>query len=137
MKAYKLLRLKRGHLYPLFIGRQTPTPVGVWVQAQCIPTPGYTVRPGWHCTAAPYAPHLRTRDGYIAEDRVWCEVELEDYYTMATPKLQGNQWLIAQRMKVVRVLDHWNLAQILINMGLSEHIYPEARISGPLTKEAA
>lgn len=36
MKAYKLLRIKKdGKLYPLYVNADTPTPLGVWLEAEC------------------------------------------------------------------------------------------------------
>ena len=48
MKAYKLLRRKKrdGKLYPLFINKTVPTPIGVWMQAECFPTKGFAIRKG-------------------------------------------------------------------------------------------
>ena len=39
MKAYKLLRKKKDDkLYPLFINKTNPTPIGEWMEAKCYPT---------------------------------------------------------------------------------------------------
>ena len=60
MTVYKLLRIgKDNRLYPLFINRQSPTPFGEWLSAECFPTKGFAVRKGWHCTLRPKAPHLK------------------------------------------------------------------------------
>ena len=105
MKAYKLLRVLRsdGLLHPLFIDKKNPTPIGVWLKAKCIPTPGFQVRMGYHCCFIPYAPHLKTELA-SGEKRVWCEVEIEDYTVYNRPAQQGGQWLLAQRMKINRVI---------------------------------
>ena len=60
MKVYKLLRIKDGKLYPLFINRKVETQIGVWMDAECYPTKGFAVRRGWHCCYQPLAPHLKT-----------------------------------------------------------------------------
>jgi hypothetical protein len=100
MKAYKLIRkLKDGRLAPLFINKRSRIPVGQWLQAETIPTKGYAVRGGWHCTLSPNAPHLSEKN------RVWVEVEIEDYETYKRPESQGGTWVLAQRMKVIRELD--------------------------------
>lgn len=104
MKAYKLVRKgKDGLLYPLFITRNKPTPIGVWLPATCNPTKGFAVRCGWHCCFTPYAPHLKERLAN-GEQRVWIEVEVEDWESYDRPESQGGAWILAQRMKVVREL---------------------------------
>ena len=105
MKAYKLLReLKDGKLYPLFINKLSPTPIGEWMDAECIPTKGFAVRKGWHCCFKPYAPHLKMQLAN-GEKRVWVECEVEDIETYDRPESQGGQWILAQKMKIVRRLD--------------------------------
>jgi len=52
MKAYKLLKLRKdGSLGPLFINRKQKIPIGKWLTAECHPTKGYALRPGWHTTS--------------------------------------------------------------------------------------
>ena len=83
--GYKLFETPDGkHLYPLFIGKKNETPIGEWVPAENIPTTGYSLRPGWHCSmSTPDAPWLRGYDGsdlgpyksrFKNGKRVWCEV---------------------------------------------------------------
>lgn len=104
MKAYKLLRIKKdGKLYPLFINKTKETPIGVWMQAECHPTKGFAVRTGWHCTMLPKAPHLSMKLA-SGEQRVWCEVDIEDYEFYDRPILQGGTWALAQRMKIIKIL---------------------------------
>lgn len=104
MKAYKLLRvLKDGSLHPLFINKKKPTPIGVWMDAECHPTKGFAVRQGWHCCFKPIAPHLKETLA-SGEKRVWCEVEVEDWKSYNRPESQGGEWILAQRMKINRVL---------------------------------
>ena len=102
MKAYKLVRkLKDGKLYPLFINKKVPTPIGVWLPAECHPTKGYAVRQGWHCCFTPYAPHLSMKLS-SGEQRVWIEAEIEDYSTYDRPESQGGAWILAQKIKILR-----------------------------------
>jgi len=105
MKAYKLLRILKsdGQLHPLFINKSVPTPIGVWMQAECHPTKSFAIRCGWHCCFIPLAPHL-SMELSNGEKRVWCEVEIEDYTVYNRPAQQGGQWLLAQRMKINRVI---------------------------------
>jgi hypothetical protein len=100
MRAYKLFRLRKdGTLGPLFIGARQRIPLQVWLEAEDIPTKGYAHRPGWHCGAAPIAPHLKEKDS-----RVWCEVEIRDFYPFPRPQHQGSTWLISKWMKVNKIL---------------------------------
>lgn len=104
MRAYKLLRVKKdGNLYPLFINKQQPTPIGVWMNAECHPTKGFAVRKGWHCCFQMNAPHLKHRLAN-GEQRIWVECEVEDFSTYNRPESQGGAWILAQRMKINRVI---------------------------------
>lgn len=104
MKAYKLLRMgKDGKLYPLFINKNTPTPFNVWLEAECFPTKGFAVRQGWHCCFKPIAPHLK-KCLASGEKRVWVEVEVEAWKSYDRPESQGGAWILAQRMKLNRVI---------------------------------
>ena len=98
MRAYKLMRMRKdGSLGSLFINTKVRIPVGEWLFAECHPTKGYAFRPGWHCTFKPVAPHLSTKG------RVWCLVDISDFEEYERPERQGGKWLLAQRMKVIRV----------------------------------
>ncbi len=84
MKAYKLVRLRKdGSLGSLFINRKDRLSIGEWREAEDYPTKGYAHRPGWHCCFKPEAPHLSERD------RVWVEVEVDDYKVFKRPESQG------------------------------------------------
>lgn len=105
MKAYKLLRIKKdGKLYPLFISKKVSTPIGKWLEAECHPTKGFAIRKGWHCTLKPVAPHLKIQLAN-GEQRVWVEVEVEDLEYYNRPESQGGTWVLAQRMKINKVLN--------------------------------
>lgn len=96
MRAFKLLRQRRnGTLAPLFINRRQVIPVGEWLQAECHPTRGFAVRPGWHVTPKPVAPHLSLKG------RVWMEVEVEGIKELPRPESQGGTWWLAERMRVM------------------------------------
>lgn len=103
MKAYKLFRvLKTGEITPLFINKQFIIPIGEWLQAESHPTPGYKVRPFWHCTSLPVAPHL-TING-----RAWYEIEMDDYTEFKRPKSQGGLWFLASKIRVIRRISEMN-----------------------------
>lgn len=100
MIAYKLFRIRKdGSIGPLFIDARLRIPMGVWMEAQDVPTKGFAHRPGWHAGAAPEAPHLTERG------RAWFKVEIEDFTVFRRPKHQGGEWLIAKRLKVLEKLD--------------------------------
>ena len=104
MTVYKLLRIgKDNRLYPLFINRQSPTPFGEWLSAECFPTKGFAVRKGWHCTLQPKAPHLKMNLAN-GERRVWVKCEAEDCTEYQRPESQGGTWVLAQKIKLVNVM---------------------------------
>ena len=99
MRAYKLFRVRKdGTLGSLFIGRRARLPVGEWLKAAVIPTPGFQVRGGWHCCATPEAPHLTIKG------RVWCEVMILGVSKHLRPPRQGGLWYTADRMKIVEMI---------------------------------
>lgn len=99
MIAYKLFRLRKdGTLGPLFIGPRIRVPVGVWVKAKAIRTKGFAYRPGWHCCAQPYAPHLSLKG------RVWCEVSVKGHRAHQRPAKQGGLWYTAKWLRVKCVI---------------------------------
>ena len=141
--AFKIFRHRKGRLYPLFIGRGKPVPLGEWVEAECIPTSGFAVRPGWHATMLPMAPQLRTKAGSIAADRCWAEVEIaaevdwqgcEDR-TKRIPvggcyRFQAacGEWLISGALKVNRVLTDEEVVSILMAAGEHESALAEIHL---------
>lgn len=87
--GYKLFEADaNGNLLPLFIDKNTPVPVGVWIKAENHPTKGFAQRPGWHVGAdVPDAPWLKGYDGtdvgyykprFKYGKRVWCIIEYND-----------------------------------------------------------
>ena len=90
--------MKNGELKPLFIGKKEPFVINEWMEAKEIPTKGFKTRKGFHCCFTPHAPHLSEKD------RVWVEVEVDDYELYDRPESQGGTWVLAQRMKVVKEL---------------------------------
>lgn len=95
MKAYKLFRMKKGVLYPLYVNANTPTPVGEWVEAKSgeLTEDGkvksrlgkLAYRPGWHCSDRPIALHIGAKadphdklPSFRPANQVWAEVEIKD-----------------------------------------------------------
>jgi len=109
MKAYKLVRvMKDGSLAPLFINQKLRFPIGKWLKSEFHPRKGFAERQGWHCTFTPFAPHLSEKK------RVWIEVEVTDFIKYDRPESQGGAWILADQMKVVRVLDKQEVADLLV-----------------------
>lgn len=156
-KAYKLFRtLKKqpGKIFPLFIGKTKATPVGEWIEAEFIPTKGFSERPGWHVGVTPFASHLMKKDGTMQDGRVWAEVEIPDdvdwqskanltktkdiqgeapeggHYSFKRPPSQGGEWLIAGAIKVIKVLTPQEVDNINQSSGNSPLYSKDGRILG-------
>ena len=98
MIAYKLCRkLKNGDITPLFINKTKRLPFNEWMNAELHPTKGFTVRPFWHCTSEPIAPHLSNKN------RVWIKIEMEDYTEFVRPVSQGGKWFLANKIKLLEI----------------------------------
>ena len=136
-------------LYPLFIGKTKETFVSKWVHAEIIPTKSFFTRPGWHLNCElPTAVHLMSADGTYKSQRgkrfkrVWCEVEYvaDVDYTYIVQQLPkkcftdrlpdrgfykfkesgGRLWVIADRIKVTRILTESERQEILASVGYDE-----------------
>lgn len=95
MTAYKLLTVRKdGSLGSLFINRRARLPVGKWMEAESHPTKGYALRPKWHATEFPVAPHLSMKG------RQWFEVEIKDIEEFQRPQSQGGKWYLAKYLKI-------------------------------------
>lgn len=100
MIAYKLFRKrKNGTIGSLFINKRAVLEAGKWLVAEDHKTNGFSHRPGWHCTVAAKAPHLKK------EGRVWYKVKISDYTTFNRPKSQGGKWLLANKLKILKPLE--------------------------------
>jgi hypothetical protein len=139
-----------GKLFPLFIGKKRETPMNEWIPAEIIiEHKGFAHRPGWHIGASmPSAPWLLGADATYKSQRgkkfkrVWCEVQYAadmDYTDVVEnlPKKcfvdrlpdggfynfreSGDRlWVIADRIKVTRILDESERQQILKEMNYDE-----------------
>lgn len=97
MIVYKLFRqLKNGNITSLFINKKVSLEENKWLSAESHPTKGYTLRPFWHCTEKPYAPHLSTKN------RVWKRVEIKDFEEFIRPEHQGGKWYLAKQIKILK-----------------------------------
>ena len=96
MVAYKLFRVyKDGSISSLFINKKRRLPLNVWLEAESFPTKGFAIRPYWHCTSNPEAPHLSVKC------RAWFIVEMEDFEEFTRPKSQGGLWYLAKKIKII------------------------------------
>jgi len=139
-----------GKLFPLFIGKNEETVMDEWVMAEIVEHhPGFAHRPGWHLgTMMPSAPWLMGADGTYKSQRgkrfrrVWCEVEYVadvDYTSMVEQlpkkcftdrlpdggfynfKESGNRlWVIADRIKITRIISEAERMEILNKMNYDE-----------------
>ena len=141
---------KQNRLFPLFIGKTKETVMNEWIPAEIIMEhKGFTHRPGWHLGATmPSAPWLLSADGTYKSQRgkrfkrVWCEVEYaaDIDYTETVEKLpkkcftdrlpnegfykfreSGDRlWVIADRIKITKVIPEEERQQILKEMNYDE-----------------
>lgn len=90
--------MKSGDITPLFINKSFRIPFNEWLEAESHPTKGFKVRPYWHCTSKPNAPHLSTKN------RVWVKVEIQDYEEFERPNNQGGLWFLANKIKFIKII---------------------------------
>lgn len=108
--AYKLCRkLKNGDLRTLFIDKKKNIVFDKWLEAGCFPTKGFAVRPYWHSTSLPTAPHL-TEKG-----RVWIECKIRNYANFKRPLQQGGLWYLSKEVMFVRELSSNDVSSLLQN----------------------
>jgi hypothetical protein len=101
INAYKLFRERKdGSITSLFINKNRTLPYNEMLDSENYPTKGFAIRPGWHCTEKPVAPHLKMvlKNG---EKRVWKKVVIEDYVEIKRPENQGGLWFLAKRMMII------------------------------------
>ena len=136
MKTYKLFRMREGRLYPLFVETGREMEMGIWLEAGIgeLADPTHVksrlgplaLRPGFHSTEIPFVDWIgKKQDGMLVQrkDTVWCECEVdgqqenpserygkrtlpEDWNYFRTKPNQPFPWIISNRIKIMRVLDH-------------------------------
>lgn len=149
-KGFKLFEMdEQGNLYALFIDKNTTMPTREWLKAGNYPTKGFAARPGYHIGQIPSAPWLMSADGTYKSQRrkhwrrVWAEVEYvaDVDYTSAVEHLPkkcfvdklpeggfykfretgcNRIWIIADQMKIVRVLSEAERMEVLRDMDYDE-----------------
>ena len=115
MTVYKLVRIKEGTCYPLFIDKRKPFKFGTWMKSEFHQTKGFSPRSlngfenpigGWHCCYQPIAPHL-SETLANGEQRVWIECEAKGMMTRyERPESQGGAWLLVEYLRPLRILDY-------------------------------
>ena len=149
-KGFKLFEMDdKGNLHALFIDKYTIMPVNSWIKAGIFPTKGFSIRPGFHIGEIPSAPWLMSANGTYKSQRskkwkrVWAEVEyvanydytkavqdapgkcmkdqlpLNGYYFFRESGV-GRIWIIADQMKITRVLSEEERQNILREMNYNE-----------------
>ena len=100
MTTYKLLRVRHGKLYPMFVERQRETPMGQWLKASIgeladsthVKSPGIgklSLRPGWHSCTVPFTDWIGKKQGGTLvqrKDTVWCECEVDGEQVFPTAR---------------------------------------------------
>ena len=102
MKVYKLFRMKRGELYPLYVEATRAMPIGVWLDAHVGEKKDEThvkahgcggklsLRPGFHSTDVPFTDWIgkQEADGTLSQrkDTVWAECEVEGDEVIVTDR---------------------------------------------------
>ena len=149
-KGYKLFEMdEQGNLYALFIDKNTEMPINQWLKAGNFPTKGFSVRPGYHIGQIPSAPWLLSANGIYKSQRrknwrrVWAEVEYiaDNDYTEMVKNLPGKCmkdklplngfyffkeagvgriWIIADKMRITRILSEDERQSILKKMNYNE-----------------
>jgi hypothetical protein len=96
-KAFKLFRVrKNGSISSLFINKKRILELDKWLEAGEFPTKGFKLRPGWHCTNSPNAPHLSLKN------REWYIVLMKDFTVEKRPLSQGGIWYLAKWIKIIK-----------------------------------
>lgn len=111
MITYKMFRLKKGKLYPLYVEADREMPLGIWLDAhvgekvdemhvKARALSRLALRPGFHSTKIPFTDWIGKRqpDGTLAQrkEMVWCECMVE-----------GRQYEIKTRFGSRELLDGW------------------------------
>ena len=134
MTTYKLLRIRNGKLYPLYVEADREMKIGEWLKAGCgklvddrhVKASGcggkLALRPGFHSTFIPFTDWIGKRVGnklVQRKDTVWCECEVsgeerwiqggsrelvDGWYQFKTNAKQKHPWVISNTLKINRIL---------------------------------
>ena len=110
MKTYKLLRMKGGKLYPLFVRAASEMRMGEWLDAEIGELADedhvksrlglLRLRPGFHSCEVPFTDWIgkKSADGTLMQrkDTVWCECEVD-----------GKEMTVTSRFGLRTIPDGW------------------------------
>ena len=116
MKMYKIMRTKSdGMLYSVSVNRHQPYNIDEWMTAEYHLTKKFNDKKGFYGFEKPnsmkYKENLQRGD-----HRVWVECEVEDWEIVYSTTDKIN-WVIAQRMKILRALSKSQVGKILVEGG--------------------
>ena len=112
MLMYKVMRVKSdGMLYSINVNRRKPYNIDEWVTAEYILTKHYHDKKGFYGFEKPDVTKYKYKL-QRGERRVWVECEVSDYEIVYYAPDQVN-WVIAQKMKIIRALSKNDIADIL------------------------
>lgn len=101
MQTYKLLRVREGKLYPLYVEADREMVIGIWLDARVgeladathVKSRGgspLSLRPGFHSTLVPFTDWIGKKGPggrlYQRKDTVWCECEVEGDVEIVTDR---------------------------------------------------
>ena len=148
MLTYKLFRVKKGRLYPLFVETSREMELGIWLDAGIGEKADdkhvksrlgpLSLRPGFHSTEVPFTDWIGKKAGDVLvqrKDTVWCECEVEgeqeksvprtglrtiphDWYYFRTKLNQPFPWIISNRIRINRILEHAEVESICLAHGV-------------------
>lgn len=112
MLMYKVMRIKSdGMLYSVNVNRNKPYNIDEWVNAEYILTKHYHDRKGFYGFEKPDSKKYKDKL-HRGDRRIWVECEVADYEIVYNAHDQVN-WVIAQKMKIIRALSKNEITDIL------------------------
>ena len=149
MITYKLFRIRKGRLFPLFVETEREMKPGRWLDAgigELIDSRHVksslgplALRPGFHSTEVPFTDWIGKKEGgqlVQRKDTVWCECQVEgqqeypsgrygkptlpeDWYYFRTRAKQPFPWIISNRILIKRVLNHDEVEAVCREHGIN------------------
>lgn len=141
MKTYKLVRIRNGKLYPLYVEMKRELPMHTLLEAGIGELAdeshvksrlgALALRPGFHSTRVPFTDWIGKRvDGRLVQrrDTVWCECRVygqkeivgprgkkefpSDWYEFRTRPNQPFPWIISNNIWIERILSPTEVSDI-------------------------
>ena len=112
MLMYKVMRTKSdGMLYSINVNRNKPYNIDEWVNAEYILTKHYRDKKGFYGFEKPDSLKYK-EELHRGDRRVWVECEVVNYEMVYYAPDQVN-WVIAQKMRIIRPLSQKDIDDIL------------------------